>query len=126
MEFRALSWFPRKAPAAIRAVGTLIAVCGLALAASFGPGEQITRFPAELDEISGMSQSRGNPNIFWVHNDSGDQARVYAVNRKGVLVGTYLLDGASAVDWEDMAMGPAPGGRSYLYLADIGDNSARR
>ena len=126
MEFRALSWFPRKAPAAIRAVGTLIAVCALALAVSFGPGEQITRFPAELDEISGMSQGRGNPNIFWVHNDSGDQPRVYAVNRNGVLLGTYLLDGASAVDWEDMAMGPAPGGRTYLYLADIGDNSARR
>jgi len=42
------------------------------------------------------------------------------------LVGSYLLEGASAVDWEDMAIGPAPGGRSYLYLADIGDNSARR
>ena len=25
-----------------------------------------------------------------------------------------------------MAVGPAPGGRSYLYLADIGDNSAQR
>ncbi|HSP67814.1 MAG TPA: hypothetical protein VLN48_08810 [Bryobacteraceae bacterium] len=113
-----------KAPVAIRAVGAFTAA--LALAASFGPGRPVTRFPAELDEISGIGQSRSNPNIFWVHNDSGDQPRVYAVNRNGVLLGTYLLEGASAVDWEDMAIGPAPGGRSYLYLADIGDNSARR
>jgi len=97
-----------------------------ALAASFGPGQEIARFPAELDEISGLAQSRSNPNIFWVHNDSGDQPRVYAVNRNGKLVGTFLLEGATAVDWEDMAIGPAPNQRSYLYLADIGDNSGNR
>ena len=115
-----------KASAAIRTVGALTVALALALAASFDPGQLVTRFPAGLDEISGIGQSRSSPNVFWVHNDSGDQPRVYAVNRNGVLLGTYLLEGASAVDWEDMAIGPMPGGRSYLYLADIGDNSARR
>ena len=113
-------------PAAIKVLCAWTVTLALAVAASFGPGQLVTRFPAELDEISGIGQSRSDPNTFWVHNDSGDQPRVYAVNRNGVLVGTYLLEGASAVDWEDMAIGPAPGGRSYLYLADIGDNSARR
>jgi len=122
----AILLFPMKASAAIRAVGASTVALALALAASFGPGQLVTRFPAELDEISGIGQSRSSPNVFWVHNDSGDQPRVYAVNRNGALLGTYLLEGAAAVDWEDMAIGPGPGGRSYLYLADIGDNSARR
>jgi hypothetical protein len=94
--------------------------------ASFSEGTEVARFPAELDEISGMAQSRTQKDVFWVHNDSGDQARVYAVSRQGKLLGTFLLKGASAVDWEDMAIGPAPGGGSYLYLADIGDNAGRR
>jgi hypothetical protein len=111
---------------AIRTLGALTIALTLAVGASFGPGQQVTRFPAELDEISGIAQSRGNPNIFRVHNDSGDQPRAYAVNRNGVLVAAYLFQGATAVDWEDMAMGPAPGGRSYLYMADIGDNSGKR
>jgi hypothetical protein len=51
---------------------------------------------------------------------------MFAVSRTGQLIGTYTLDGARAVDWEDMAIGPAPGGGSYLYLADIGDNAASR
>ena len=113
-------------PFAIRVLGALTLGLALAFGASFGPGQPVTHFPAQLDEISGIAQSRSNPNIFWVHNDSGDKPRAYAVNRKGVLVGTYLFEGATAVDWEDMAMGPAPGGRSYLYMADIGDNSNHR
>jgi hypothetical protein len=85
------------------------------------------KYPEEIDEISGLAQSRMNPDIFWVHNDSGDTARVFAVNRKGVLVGTYSLSGAEAIDWEDMAIGPAPGSNKfYLYLADCGDNSSAR
>ena len=96
------------------------------LAASFGPGTEIARLPAVIDEASGLANSRLNPGVLWVHNDSGDQARAFAVNRSGRLLGTYLLDGAKAVDWEDMATGPAPGGGGYLYLADIGDNDARR
>ena len=58
--------------------------------------------------------------------DSGDQPRVYAVGRNGALLGSYTLEGAAAIDWEDMAIGPAPDGRSYLYLADIGDNDGLR
>ena len=53
-------------------------------------------------------------------------ARVYAVNRDGAWLGSYTLAGAAAIDWEDMAIGPARDGRSYLYLADIGDNSGVR
>lgn len=74
-----------------------------------------------------MAASRANPGVLWVHNDSGDTARVFAMNVEGTHLGIYSLTGASATDWEDMAIGPGPeAGRSYLYLGDIGDNSAVR
>ena len=98
----------------------------LAGAVSFTDGVQVAVLPASLAEVSGLAQSRTNPGVFWVHNDSGDEPRVYAVSRSGALLGSYTLAGATAVDWEDMAIGPAGGGRSYLYLADIGDNTGRR
>ena len=100
---------------------------GPALAAvSFSEGVEVAKLPAFLDEVSGLAQSRTNRGVFWVHNDSGDKPQVYAVDSSGVWLGTYTLAGAKAVDWEDMAVGPAPEGRSYLYLADIGDNNGRR
>jgi hypothetical protein len=98
----------------------------LAGAVSFTDGVQVAMLPASLDEVSGLAQSRTNPGVFWVHNDSGDEPRVYAVSRSGALLGSYRLAGATAIDWEDMAIGPAVDGRSHLYLADIGDNSGRR
>ncbi|MBN1123976.1 MAG: hypothetical protein JXA82_03135 [Sedimentisphaerales bacterium] len=70
-----------------------------------------------------MVTGRRNPNILWVHNDSGDLPVVYALNMKGQYRGTFVLRGASARDWEDIAIGPGPEKDvSYLYLADIGDN----
>jgi hypothetical protein len=39
----------------------------------------------------------------------------------------YALSGATAVDWEDIAAGPGPtAGVPYLYVGDIGDNTASR
>jgi hypothetical protein len=82
---------------------------------------------SDIIEASGLASSRIDDNILWVHNDSGDTARVFAIGRDGALLGTYTLTGAEAVDWEDMAAGPGPDhGVSYLYLADIGDNAAQR
>lgn len=114
-----------------RSVGSLIAaalVAGRALVAavSIGAGVEVAKFPAFLDEISDLAESRSHAGVFWVHNDSGDRPRLYAVNRSGAWLGTYTLAGARAVDWEDMAIGPAEDGGSYLYLADIGDNAGRR
>ena len=107
-------------------VATLWVGSTLAAAASFTAGVEVALLPAFLDEVSGLAQSRTNPDVFWIHNDSGDQPRVYAVGRDGALLGRYALADATAIDWEDMAIGPAPDGRSYLYLADIGDNDGRR
>ena len=104
----------------------LAVASALARAASFADGVEAAKLPAFLNEVSGLAESRTNKGVFWVHNDSGDQPRVYAFNRGGASLGRYTLAGATAVDWEDMAIGPTGDGGSYLYLADIGDNSGRR
>lgn len=68
-----------------------------------------------------------NPGVLWVHNDSGDSARIFALNDKGRHLGVYELLGAEALDWEDIALGPGPEpGRHYLYIGDCGDNQALR
>jgi hypothetical protein len=83
--------------------------------------------PVELTEISGAAVSSKHEGTIWLHNDSGDDAVVYAVDQAGAGIARVELPDLSARDWEDMAIGPGPDSTlSYLYLADIGDNSGRR
>ncbi len=84
---------------------------------------------AGIRESSGVAVSRSHPDLLWTHNDSGDDPLLYAVNWSGQLVATYHVDGARAVDWEDIALGPCPDpdlGLACLFIADIGDNGERR
>lgn len=93
----------------------------------FGPGRNVGIVRSELiREASGIVASRQNPGVLWVHNDSGDSARVFAISEKGEFLGTCEIAGATARDWEDIAVGPGPDpNRQYLYIGDIGDNLAR-
>jgi hypothetical protein len=76
-----------------------------------------------LREISGIAASRNNSGVIWAHNDSGGLARLWAFNTRGTHLGTYNLTGATARDWEDIAIGPGPvPDRHYLYVADTGNN----
>jgi hypothetical protein len=84
-----------------------------------------------LTEISGIAASRRNRGVYWVHNDSGDSARVFAIDAGGRMLGEFALAGAQAVDWEDIAVAPGPGQSSKssawsIYVADIGDNAETR
>jgi len=83
---------------------------------------------SELQEISGIAASRILDNIFWVHNDSGNDSKIYAIDRSGKLRAEFTLQGVKCVDTEDIAVGPGRKNdkRSYIYLADIGDNDADR
>ena len=76
-----------------------------------------------ITEASGLVTSRRNSGVIWTHNDSGDQARIYAMDFFGNHLGVYRIDNAAARDWEDIAIGPGPEtGIDYLYIGDIGDN----
>lgn len=82
----------------------------------------------QMDEISGIAASAINPDIFYVHNDSGDTSRFFAINNEGKLKATYYFKGMAGgrfgvTDCEDIAVGPGPvKNKSYIYLGDIGDN----
>ena len=87
-----------------------------------------------LREGSGVVASRRHPGVLWAHNDSGDQARLFAFRRDGVAVlptGTsdparyrgVRIENARNYDWEDITSDP----EGRLYIGDIGNNdSARR
>jgi hypothetical protein len=81
----------------------------------------------ELDEVSGMVASRKQPDLFWVHNDSGDEARIFAVGPGGELRAEVELAGVEARDFEDIALLSRPDGQpDVLYVADTGNNLKRR
>jgi len=79
----------------------------------------------QLNEVSGLVDSRDQPNTIWVHNDSGDSAHVYAIRSNGKLIASYSLP-VEARDWEDMAREPQTNSADWLYVADIGDNASGR
>ena len=93
----------------------------------FGAPEQIgTVESSAIDEASGIVASRRRPGVFWVHNDSGDSARLFALSSKGRSLATYEVLGAEARDWEDLDIGMGPIRHlDYLYVGDIGDNQRR-
>lgn len=81
----------------------------------------------DVDESSGLVASRRNPGLYWTHNDSGDGPYLYCVQGHGEPCGTWKVNGAENIDWEDISAGPGPQpGMPYLYAGDIGDNDEDR
>ncbi len=112
----------------VTAVAFAFAAYGQSTAPEFNPPVRVgTVAHTSLTEISGIGASRQNAGVIWTHNDSGDTNRLFAMSTEGTHLGMYYLGGASAVDWEDMAVGPGPIiGQQYLYVADTGNNSLSR
>ncbi|MFM7617670.1 MAG: hypothetical protein ACKO72_09480 [Actinomycetes bacterium] len=102
---------------------TVLAACGRRLVASASPA----LVDPALVEISGIAASRTTAGVWWVHNDSGDTARVFALDDTGAVRATLTLPGVTAIDFEDLAVGEGPiAGVNHLYVGDIGDNAAVR
>jgi hypothetical protein len=85
----------------------------------------------EMDETSGIAASSISPDVYYVHNDSGDTSRFFAMNAAGKLLTTIYFKGNGhrngIDDCEDVAVGPGPvKGKSYIYLGDIGDNFSNK
>ena len=80
-----------------------------------------------ITEASGIVPSHRNPGGYYIHNDSGDRARVFLIDRTGRTRLTIRLKNAAAVDYEDIALAPgAVPGTFDVCVADIGDNRAQR
>ncbi len=84
----------------------------------------------EINECSGMTKSRKQPNVYWLHNDSGDKSRIFAINQQGELLtpvnipdyqGIQIAN-ASNIDWEDITTDDS----GNLIIGDTGNNDNRR
>ncbi len=76
----------------------------------------------ELPEASGLA--RGSSGLLWSLNDSGAPV-LLAYDAHGKPAGRLTIEGARVEDWEAIASGPCASG-TCLYVADIGDNNAKR
>lgn len=76
-----------------------------------------------LVEVSGIAMSGSTA---WVHNDSGDEPRIYGISPEGTVQVVELV-AAEAVDWEDITVqrGATPA-EDVLWVGDIGGNIAPR
>ncbi|MFP6807511.1 MAG: hypothetical protein VB957_10065 [Pseudomonadales bacterium] len=94
-----------------------------------------------VKEMSGIVKSKRFEDVFWVHNDSGDEPRLFAIDGKGkVIYPSYLSvhgeiyeEGkkewqghkilvSSNYDWEDITVD-----EDMIYISDMGNNgNARR
>ncbi|MGC2238760.1 MAG: hypothetical protein WA584_21575 [Pyrinomonadaceae bacterium] len=77
----------------------------------------------DVIESSGIAVSKCQPDVFWTHNDSDDDAFIYAFNSKGENLGTWRVAGAKNNDWEDISEFKNAAGECFLYIGDIGDNA---
>jgi hypothetical protein len=93
---------------------------------TYGEPKMLCRLAvAAVNESSGIACSRRDEGVFWTHNDSGDDPCIHAFDLAGKDLGSFELEGAEAIDWEDIASFRR-GRRGYLLLADTGNNTVKR
>jgi len=107
-------------------VGLLVSVAAPASATWNGGAKLCTHTNPEIKETSGLSRStykgKRKRKTFFLHNDSGDTGRFFAVNKKCKTRAVITVRGVQPKDWEDMAPGPD----HTLWFGDIGDNGENR
>jgi len=74
-----------------------------------------------LMEVSGIARDPRRPDLFWMHNDSGNETVLFAVDSLGRLLASAAVAGATDRDIEDLSIGRC-GSEWCAYLGDIGDN----
>lgn len=94
---------------------------GMAMAAPTVEGEKVLTFAdKQINESSGLVAF---DDLVVTVNDSGDSARIFAVALSGE-TSSVISHGGSAIDVE--ALAPAASEERAVWVADIGDNLARR
>jgi len=114
---------------------TIIAVCAYILFARTTMAEAPVRYQQpqriatleneDVMESRGLAASHRIPGVFWTHNDSGDDSRIFSFDERGQNLGECIIKEAKATDWEDLASFQQ-GDQSWLVLCDVGDNAKRR
>ncbi len=78
----------------------------------------------QLNGPSGLAASRQYPGVLYAQLDTGGPASVFATTTDGRDLAQYALEDLEQNDWEDIAVGPGPDGKQYIFVGDIGDNAA--
>lgn len=78
--------------------------------------------PEVIDESSGLIAGMNRSDLLWTHNDSGDRARIFAIDLSGNLVGEIEIENAEAFDWEAITSDR----KGRLLIGDIGNNGNQR
>ncbi|HEY7718270.1 MAG TPA: hypothetical protein VH915_05885 [Pedococcus sp.] len=111
----------RRRFAAVAALVAVAAATCMPAAASAADGTFRISDP-RITESSGLALSRAHPHTVWTVNDSGDSARVFAVDtRTGDTAGVHAF---GAPVWDVEALAIDHDGR--MLVADIGDNTGSR
>jgi hypothetical protein len=118
---------------AVLAAAAALAACSNGVAESNGPPEDPTcgqairagDLPARISEASGVTRDPRRADVLWVHNDSGHDPVLYAVDTTGALLGQVTIEGATHEDPEDVATARCPEGWC-LFFSDTGDNFGAR
>jgi hypothetical protein len=79
----------------------------------------------EISEASGIALSRRQKDAVWLHNDSGDSARLFLVGFDGKTRAIVTLNIERPIDWEDICSFEADG-EKWLLIGDTGDNGRIR
>lgn len=80
-----------------------------------------------LVEVSGLVASPSQPGVLWMHNDSGDAARLYAASTGGKALLRVSFPELEWSDAEDIAAAPCPDDSGpCLWVADVGNNQRNR
>jgi len=108
-----------------RAVEPTAAEARLTVAAYSGPYFAGVLANPELNEASGLTASRRDPDLFWSHNDSDAGPRLYALGSDGRNRGAVTVRGATNVDWEAIRSFTWQG-RSWLLIGDVGFDNGKR
>ncbi len=79
--------------------------------------------PESLHEASGIARDPRREDLFWLHNDSGNETVLFGVDSAGVVLTKARVTNVVNRDIEDIAIGRC-GSDWCAYLGDIGDNSS--
>jgi hypothetical protein len=106
------------------AIGVIVALflgaCALGVVAADYIEPQVTLENREINGSSGLAASFSELGVFYTHNDGGNN-RIFTFDRQGRNRGTWILEGVTAHDVEEMASSLAHA-EQMLWLVDTGNN----
>lgn len=106
--------------------GVIVAGDASAEPACTAPSQVGALQDASLQEVSGLAVA--GDGSMWAIEDSGNRGALSGIDAAGRRVARVDLTGVTNTDWEDVVAGPcgATDARECLYVADVGDNDAKR